>query len=320
MGPCYARGLAQTLHRGEDYVLQIDSHMRFRRNWDEYLIQQCNSIKEQTSNKKVMLTTYPVGYTLPNNIPKDETRGTYLVPWKFDDNGMLRQRGRLLKDKEDTGGDDHGNSTTAPVSLDKHYLFAGGFNFAPAAQVLQDVPYDTMGLPHLFFGEELSMAVRLFTHGYDLYAPKETVAYHLWSRSHRPPPSPSQIVASSSSGGRDDGEAEQAKTRRLKANNSRDKVVRQLLGDASTIGAPYGLGNERNAEDFASHLGVDFINRKFTREDYEDGELTRNDFVAESLQASTDSSSLFPEDSLEAKVASLDSKIASKIAFFLNGI
>jgi hypothetical protein len=71
--------------------------MRFRHNGDEYLIQQCQHIIQQTGHDKVMLTTYPLGYSLPNNIPKQETRGTYLVPWKFDSPGMLRQRGRGIR-------------------------------------------------------------------------------------------------------------------------------------------------------------------------------------------------------------------------------
>jgi hypothetical protein len=152
MGPCYARGLAQTLWREEDYILQIDSHMRFRRNWDEYLIQQIQHISLETGHSKVMLTTYPLGYTLPNNIPLQETRGTYLVPWKFDDQGMLRQWGRVLVQPQQQVKDDEALPT---LPRRQHYLFAGGFNFAPA-QVIHDVPYDTMGLPHLFFGEELS--------------------------------------------------------------------------------------------------------------------------------------------------------------------
>jgi hypothetical protein len=40
----------------------------------------------------------------------------------------------------------------------RHNLIAGGFNFAPF-QVLHDVPYDTVDLPHLLFGEELSSYV-----------------------------------------------------------------------------------------------------------------------------------------------------------------
>jgi hypothetical protein len=34
--------------------------------------------------------------------------------------------------------------------------------------------------------QEMGMAARLYTHGYDLYAPSKTVIFHLWSRRHRP--------------------------------------------------------------------------------------------------------------------------------------
>ena len=37
-GVCWARHVAQTLYEGEDYVLMIDSHMRFIDDWDEALI------------------------------------------------------------------------------------------------------------------------------------------------------------------------------------------------------------------------------------------------------------------------------------------
>ena len=38
----------------------------------------------------------------------------------------------------------------------------------------RDAPYDPH-LPFLFFGEEVSMAVRMWTRGYDLYAPDAPV-------------------------------------------------------------------------------------------------------------------------------------------------
>ena len=95
-------------HRGEDYVLQIDSHMRFRQNWDSYLIQHLHQCPI-TANRKAMLTTYPVGYQLPNNIP-NETRGTLLVPWKFDPkDGFLRQRAHFFTANNITG------KTSSPV-------------------------------------------------------------------------------------------------------------------------------------------------------------------------------------------------------------
>jgi hypothetical protein len=46
----------------------------------------------------------------------------------------------------------------------------------------QEVPYDPH-LPFLFFGEESSMAVRMWTHGWDFFSPPHHVIYHLWSRS-----------------------------------------------------------------------------------------------------------------------------------------
>ena len=46
------------------------------------------------------------------------------------------------------------------------------------------VPYQD--LPFLFFGEEQAMLARMWTAGFDLYAPPRTVAWHLWSRSYRP--------------------------------------------------------------------------------------------------------------------------------------
>jgi len=91
----------QSLHRGEDNVLQFDSHhMRLRQSWDTYLIQQHQRLVNQRGDDRVVLTTYPIGYTLPNRVP-NETRGTLLVPWKFDGCGLLRQRGRLMHPRTD---------------------------------------------------------------------------------------------------------------------------------------------------------------------------------------------------------------------------
>jgi [Skp1-protein]-hydroxyproline N-acetylglucosaminyltransferase len=64
-GPCVARARAQALWRGETYYLQIDSHMRFRHGWDEFLIQE---LKRCEGSEKPILTTYPLGYSLPNQV------------------------------------------------------------------------------------------------------------------------------------------------------------------------------------------------------------------------------------------------------------
>ena len=46
------------------------------------------------------------------------------------------------------------------------------------------VPYDRR-LPFLFFGEETSMLARMWTRGFDVWAPPTAVAFHLWSRGYR---------------------------------------------------------------------------------------------------------------------------------------
>jgi [Skp1-protein]-hydroxyproline N-acetylglucosaminyltransferase len=77
-GPCFARHLASKLWNYEDYYLQIDSHMRFRPGWDEYLIHLLEKIKLEQNACNPILTTYPLGYDLPNRVP-DDIRATVLV-------------------------------------------------------------------------------------------------------------------------------------------------------------------------------------------------------------------------------------------------
>ena len=50
--------------------------------------------------------------------------------------------------------------------------------------MIADAPYDPH-LPFLFFGEEVSMAARMWTRGYDLYAPDAPVLYHRYERDYR---------------------------------------------------------------------------------------------------------------------------------------
>lgn len=278
LGPCYARSLCQSLFRDETFVMQTDSHMRFRPNWDEYLVQTIERLMVE-QGEKVLFTAYPVGYQLPNKIP-NETRGTLLVPWKFDSTGMLRQQGRLLQPRND------------PVPC---HLYAAGFNFGPA-RMLQDVPYD-QSLHHLFFGEEMSMAVRLYTHGYNLFAPAESVCYHLWSRDHRP-------TKPQNKGKQDLLIVAKGKEQSLAV------VMNQLSGKVSTT--VYGIGTVRTVAQFAEALRVDFGNKTLMK-GCENGNSQPHEFVDSS------SSSSFAPDSLEAKVASLDAKALERIAFFLGG-
>ena len=44
-GVCWARNLTQQLYQGETYTLQIDSHMRFVKDWDDILIKMIKGLQ-----------------------------------------------------------------------------------------------------------------------------------------------------------------------------------------------------------------------------------------------------------------------------------
>ena len=97
-----------------------------------------------------------------------------------------------------------------------------------------ECPYDGT-LHDLFFGEEMSMALRLYTHGYDLYAPTESVVYHLWSRAHRPTTTTVSSV--------------NVQRRQW----SQRVVAQQLQG--------IGVGHQRTVQDWAQAVGLDLEQR-----------------------------------------------------------
>lgn len=237
-GPCLARSIATSLWRGEKYFLQIDSHMRFRENWDTFLIQQFCIAKEMATFKKAILTTYPLGYYQPNIVPKDK-RPTVIVPRCFNESGLLLQQGEVINIVDE--------SINIPIKIP---LWAAGFNFCESS-TFHEVPYDPT-LSFLFFGEEQSMTARLFTHGYDFFSPSETIVYHLWSRSYRP------IF-----------QDRLTSDKILKRTKAIDRVLAMFdpLNSNENTNL-YGLGKRRNLQEFEKLIGISF-QQKSMNENYD---------------------------------------------------
>ncbi len=224
-GPSYARFMVEKLYNNEDYILQIDSHMRLRPNWDTFLIEKLN----QCPSSKPIITAYPLGYTLPNNIPLNEsTRGTLLCASHFDKDNVLRIKGKRFRAKDNI------DENEIVPSL----FWASGFSFTNS-KVYEEVPYDP--LPHLFFGEESIMCARLWTSGYDFFATKEAVAYHLWSRSNRP------VFQQHTN---EEKEKQKAQSRKI--------VMDLLCNNNNNTSYKYNLGNVRTLNEFQDHIGVSF--------------------------------------------------------------
>lgn len=222
-GVCWARSLIQGLHHGEEYTLQIDSHMRFEPGWDDAMtctLHQCPSVKP-------ILTTYPPGYTPPGNL--EEPCVTVMQPASFDEYGVLLLESVSIP------------MVKAPSEPIQSALCSACFLFGPAS-VISEVPYD----PHLyFFGEEISLAVRLWTHGWDFYHPHIPLLHHLWDRSYRV-----------------------AHWEEVPSAKSLDAIsrgrVNQLLGQAGERGEvvagveKYGLGSQRTLAEYESFSGISF--------------------------------------------------------------
>lgn len=102
-----------------------------------------------------------------NAVCDDDTAPIALVASHFDDDGMLRCRGRRL----------------ALPRLPAPFLstwWAAGLSFS-RGDLLTMVPY-IPNVPGLFFGEEPVMLLRMWLAGWDVYCPTHTVVFHQWSR------------------------------------------------------------------------------------------------------------------------------------------
>ncbi|GIL69568.1 hypothetical protein Vretifemale_495 [Volvox reticuliferus] len=172
-GPCTARALTQTLWSGEEYILQIDSHMRMVPGWDTACIQQLAAAEAMSLTGKAVLSTYPLGYSGAGpaaTSPDDTSAPTTLLCAKgFDQDGFLRTVGRVLRKRP-----------AAPLLT---HFWAAGLTFT-RSEWLREVPYCPY-LPHLFFGEESYMLARMWTRGWDVFAPAVPLAFHQWERSAR---------------------------------------------------------------------------------------------------------------------------------------
>jgi hypothetical protein len=67
-GVCWARNLTQQLYKGEKYTLQIDSHMRTIKDWDDILIKMIKGLQKD-GYKKPLLTGYVPSFD-PENDPE----------------------------------------------------------------------------------------------------------------------------------------------------------------------------------------------------------------------------------------------------------
>lgn len=159
-GCTWARStILEQLRKDEEFVLQIDAHSRFDPGWDVTVLKEYASIGKHDC----VITSYPPGFDVGK--PLDLSPKHMFM--KFRD---VHTSGLPIF---------MADQCLSPFLLKAPPItpaLSAGCLFGPS-NIFDRVPYD----PYVyFFGEEQSYAIRLFTHGIDLYNPVRTFMYHLY--------------------------------------------------------------------------------------------------------------------------------------------
>jgi len=167
-GVCWARNKVQQLYNNEKYTLQIDSHHRFVQDWDILLIDMIKKLQKDGYDKP-LITTY-----LPSYDPKNDPQDRIMVPWKMNFDRFIPEGAVFFMPARFDDDDDISKPLPARF-YSAHFAFTIG-------DFVNEVQHD----PNYYFhGEEISIAARAFTHGYDLFHPNIIIAWHEYTRKDR---------------------------------------------------------------------------------------------------------------------------------------
>lgn len=239
-GPCWARALIATALRQEAYFLQIDSHTRFDPHWDRTLVDTCETLAHQQSQPNVILSTYPCAFEMKDGQAIRKPMPGHALVLRPTPQATLAGASPVMPF--------HAVPTPSDVPLPGYHVGAGCL-FAPA-RLLQEVPLD----PWLYFhGEEQNLAVRAWTHGWDIWHPPDMPIYHLYGRQENRPVHWDET----------DDRDRPVKWWQLQQ-QAEQRLAALLLGQQD-LGA-YGLGSARTLQDFMLTFGIDFLGKNLARE------------------------------------------------------
>jgi glycosyltransferase involved in cell wall biosynthesis len=228
-GACWARNQLQQNYDGEQYTLQIDSHHRFAQDWDLELIQMYNQLKEK-GHEKPLLTGYVSSFD-----PDNDPAGRIQTPWKMNFDRFIPEGAVFFL----PASIDNYKQLTEPIPArfySAHFAFTTG-------DFVKEVPHDP---EYYFHGEEISIAVRAYTWGYDLFHPHKTVIWHEYTRKGRT----KQWDDDKSWGGKNAN------------SHKRNRKLFEMDGEVKDIDfGIYDFGKVRSLLDYEKYSGLSFKRR-----------------------------------------------------------
>ena len=237
-GTCWARNLLQKQYDGEEYTLQLDSHHRFAQNWDSELISTLKWLQKEQGSKKPLLCGY-----LPSYEPSNDPAGRVMEPWKLDFDRFLPEGAVFLK------------PSTIPMSQELKAPIPARFYGAHFAFTIGDfvkeVPHDPN---YYFLGEEISISVRAYTWGYDLFHLHKILIWHEYGRNKKPR----------------QWDDDQDWFDKDFTSHSRNRKLLRIDDETCDIDfGPYGLGPIRSIEEYEAYAGLDFKRRRVHTHTYD---------------------------------------------------
>jgi hypothetical protein len=165
------RAKSHEFYNGQDYYLNMDSHMRAIKDWDLGLIEELNDIISRTG--PAVLTGYVAAYDKDLNGNDIVPDITYTTVFNMNEQNVSH----FMK---------HGipQFVSYPHESDKEIPapYVSGHFFFTTGKAVADAPF----VKDVFFTEEeIFMAVRFFTAGYNIFQPKKTYVYHRYGRAGR---------------------------------------------------------------------------------------------------------------------------------------
>jgi hypothetical protein len=161
LGMGLGRAIAHDLYGGEDYYFQIDAHSRFDQNWDTFLINEINTHKNN-GFKKPLISQYPKPFWYEGEIEKVNQHEEVVTQFYWKDKERFKHNRMPM---QGTVLNPEGNIFS--ISVSGGSIFTEGEFLKPNKLIFAD-------------GEEIFIAARAYTSGYDLFVPSNMFMYHLY--------------------------------------------------------------------------------------------------------------------------------------------
>jgi hypothetical protein len=259
-GVCWARNSVQQLYAGEKYTMQLDSHHRFVPHWDTELIEMIEELQNK-GHSKPLLTAY-----IPSFDPDNDPQARVMEPWKMNFDRFIPEGAVFFLPASFDSWDSKDEPLPARF-YSAHFCFTLG-EFA--LEVQHDPEY-------YFHGEEISIAVRAYTHGYDLFHPHKVICWHEYTRKGRKKQW-------------DDDPKWSLKNEKCHLKN---RKLFEMDGEKRDIDfGKYSFGKVRSLRDYEKYSGLSFSKRAIQKRvldhkappDPETSDLTDNEFDSKLLK------------------------------------